>query len=462
VVEVLIAVALLSLMATASFVLIATSFSESLFSQQDARAQNLLVEGLEAVRQIRDRDFASLSAGTYGLLKTGTDWTFSGTQDVTESTYTRRITIAEIDSNARDVTVEIEWAPRPERPLTLETTTRFTNWRTALPAGSNCKLGPVSGNWAAPVVIGTADLGPGNSGTDVVAKLPYLFMSGVAASSAKPDVFVFDVSNPGSPQLIDSINIGAGGVNALYVQGNYLYAASANDAKEFIIFDISTPSDIQQVGSVDLSDSKDGLAVLAYDNLVAVGRQEGTPSELVIFDVTNPSTPSILTSRNVSGDVTDFSVSETLLFASTDEDTEGVIVYDVSNPINPVFVAANDVGHENYYSIAYSDGYLILGDEDDSVVIADPADPENITIRSSFTTNGRVRDVVCVIGDLAFIGTENSNKEFQILDISDLDAITEYSFLNFPQVATGADFANNMVFIAVRSNDALRIITSSP
>ena len=37
-----------------------------------------------------------------------------------------------------------------------------------------------------------------------------------------------------------------------------------------------------------------------------------------------------------------------------------------------------------------------------------------------------------------------------------------HSSFNFPQVATGVDYEDNLVYVSVRSNDALRIITSSP
>jgi hypothetical protein len=66
----------------------------------------------------------------------------------------------------------------------------------------------------------------------------------------------------------------------------------------------------------------------------------------------------------------------------------------------------------------------------------------------------RIRD------NLAFLATADSNKEFQVWNISDPTNITLWSSFNFPQVATGIDYEDNVVYVSVRSNDALRIITS--
>ena len=38
--------------------------------------------------------------------------------------------------------------------------------------------------------------------------------------------------------------------------------------------------------------------------------------------------------------------------------------------------------------------------------------------------------------------------------------IKDYASLNYPQIGSGIDFDNNLVFMTARSNDALRIITS--
>ena len=465
VVEVLIAVALLALMTTASFVLLATSFSESLISQEDATAQNLLIEGVEAVRQIRDRDFTLLTAGSHGLVKGGTDWIFSGTQDITQSTYTRTVAITETDDDTRDVTVRVQWTPRPDRPLDLQIATRFTDWQTPpAPPSSNCSASGVSGNWAAPIVLGTADIGSGNQGTDVVVDLPYVYMSGVAASSSKPDFFVFDATNPASPQLIRSVDIGADGINSLFYKDDHVYAASGNDTKEFMIFDVSTPSTAFLAGSTNLPGSADAITVTVKDTLAAVGRSSSSDNELFFYDITNPAIPSLLLGVDVAGHVNDFASSNDYLFAVTSAATGDLMIYDITNLLSPTLAISYNIADDaEDISVAFQDpDTLFIGNKSNKLIVLDVENFAEISEITSINTNGEVRDVVCVVGDLAFLGTTNSNKEFIVYDISNPESVTEYSSLNFPQVTGGVDFADNKVFTAVRSNDALRIITSSP
>jgi len=61
---------------------------------------------------------------------------------------------------------------------------------------------------------------------------------------------------------------------------------------------------------------------------------------------------------------------------------------------------------------------------------------------------------------LAFLATDDPNKELQIWEISNPANINLWASFNFPQVATDIDYEDNFVYVSVRSNDALRIITS--
>ncbi len=464
--EVLVAVALLALMATGSFGLVGTTVTESRIAAQQADARNLAEEGLEAARQIRNADFAALTAGTHGLVLSGTTWAFSGASDVTAATYTRTITITQIDENQRDVRVTVSWTARPGRTLSYTESTRFANWVDApIPPASNCKAqGSASGDWTHPVVLGSADIGSGNQGTDVVVKWPYAFISGVASSSSKPDLFVYDVTNTAAPSLVKSIDTGSGGINSLFLVGNYLYAASANDSKELQIFNITTPASTSLVASADLSGSADGLSVLAAGQWVVIGRAASSSTEVVFYDVTNPAVPSVVGSFNAADNVNDFATDGTNVYAISSDASQDIIVYNVADPLHPTQTLTYNLPDlQEDLSISYHDpGKLLVGNQGSQLVVVNATDINHMSLQSTYNAGGYVQDVYCVVGDLAFAGTTNSTKEFQIFNIANLDAITLSASLNFPQVATGVDFYNNMVFVSVRSNDALRIITSSP
>jgi len=85
----------------------------------------------------------------------------------------------------------------------------------------------------------------------------------------------------------------------------------------------------------------------------------------------------------------------------------------------------------------------------------------NISITSSYDAGGTLNDLY-IRDTLAFLGTANNNSEFQVILIEDPTSLTLHSEFNFPQIATGITYRDNVVYVSVRSNDALRIITSTP
>lgn len=103
-----------------------------------ARAAALAVSGIEAVRGIRDADFANLSAGTYGLSDTGGQWQLTGGTE-TLGPFTREITVIEDSADVRTVVATVSWGDR-----SVAATTQLTNWQAersgggGQPGGATC------------------------------------------------------------------------------------------------------------------------------------------------------------------------------------------------------------------------------------------------------------------------------------------------------------------------------------
>lgn len=124
-----------AIVAAGIFVIITTTIVASYISVSkyvlsagvEVQAIFLAEEGLEAVRNIRDNDFARLlSGGPYGLTSVGA-WNFSGSQD-TNGIYTRKVTIVSPDADTREVSVSVGWTYKGEnKSLTLKR--QFNNWR---------------------------------------------------------------------------------------------------------------------------------------------------------------------------------------------------------------------------------------------------------------------------------------------------------------------------------------------
>ena len=460
-VEILAAMAIFVITSAAAIFLFFGGQSLSVDSFNSQLALERASEGLEAARSIKERNWDELTEGEHGLIFIGGQWQFSGDSDV-KDIFTRKVNISTINANTKKASTTITWQTDPARAQKVELVEQLTNWKNPLVGGCGADL--LSGNWASPQVIGSADIGPGNEGTDVAVKSPYVFVSATASSGSKPDLLVFNVGNPAAPALVRQIDIGSGGISALFLKDNYLYAASSNDSRELAIFNIVDPPNTSEAGFLNLSGSADALSVLAIpnSNVAAVGRKDGASYEIVFVDVSNPGLPGIISQTAVGGDVNDFTYANRKLYAVSEDSDDDIWVFDVINPLTPNLIGTHDLrdGAEDISVSFQLPGDLLVGNEGNKFIVVGATTTDQMYIRSSFSTNGDVNDIVCVTGNLAFLATANSTKEFIILNIANPDSITEYASLNLPQLGTGIDFADNKIFMSIRSNDALRIITS--
>src|SRR3989344_2675718 len=458
-VELLVAMGVFVLVSTAAFFLFFGGQAASIDGANEQIALDYISEGLEAVRYIRNRTWNELAAGDHGLFLINNQWEFGGAND-TKGIFTRRVNIADIATNTKRILSEVTWATDPQRPQTVSMSEQLTNWKGALTGG--CVSDTLTGNWANPQVIGSADIGSGNSGTDVAIKLPYVFMSGTASTASKPDLFVFDVTNESLPQLVRSVDIGANGINSIFINGNYLYAASSNDNKELIVFDISSPLATYELSSLNLTGSANGVGVTSFASTTVIGRVGSATNELVYINVTNPAAPAIIAESATGGNIYDFYSTNKRLYFTSQESDEDVWVYNIETPASPVFVGNYDIpGTTEDISIygQEKDGFNILdGNTQNELIVLGASNTAQIYLRDRLDVGGDVNDITCVVGDLIFIATTNSTAEFQIINGIDPDNISFYSSLNFAQIGTGLEYSGNRVYMSVRSNDALKII----
>ena len=190
---------------------------------------------------------------------------------------------------------------------------------------------------------------------------------------------------------------------------------------------------------------------------------------MVFIDVSNPASPSVISQFSIDGNVNDFTATGDKLYVITSASNKDVWIYDITNPANPTFVSNNDVANESEGLSIFmqetqtgSTANLLAGSNENELIVVAATTTSQMYVRSRLNLGSSINDIICVEGNLAFLSTSNSNKEFVIVNIVNPDNIVEYASLNFPQQGTGIDFADNKVFMSVKSNDALRIITSGP
>lgn len=179
-VEVVLALAIFGMIVTSLVIAIVNGRDGIAMAGNYERAIVLAEQGLEALRAIRDSDFAALSDGSFGLRVNGDKWELFGGQDVSDN-LTRKVTISTIDPNTKEATLEVSWTRFLQLPGKVTINTRLTNWRQPKPVSGTPNGGTLvyesrggiftktldqSGNFGAET--GTAALHPSNPGAELV------------------------------------------------------------------------------------------------------------------------------------------------------------------------------------------------------------------------------------------------------------------------------------------------------
>ncbi|MEK7464750.1 MAG: hypothetical protein AAB617_03155 [Patescibacteria group bacterium] len=461
-IEILIGLALIVLGLGSAVVLVYGGQLMLLDRDNASTAKSLASEGVSGASRIVKNNWSVISDGNYGLVFASGTWQFSSTSDISLNLFTRRINVKTVGTNQREIKSTVSWSPDPLRNLSVELVTMITNWTVVQDTGGDTGGGGTTGDWQNPKTLGSVDLGPGNSATDLDVINKIVYMSSKASSAAKPDFFIVNATNGQSPSIASSLNTGPG-LNAVDVAGNYAYVANDDTKNQLQIISVSNISNPVLVTSSTFSGSEGGISIFYKGNKIYFGMEQNASREFYVIDVSAPSAPVVLGSYEIGADVNSIFVSGDTAYLATAIDSKELLVLDVSNPAAITESGFYDIsGGANGLTAYPVDTKLYFGrasgsnKEFDIFNISNQASPALLVSKDiSVDLNDlRIRD------NLAFLGTSDSNKEFQVWNISSSSNPTLWSSFNFSQVATAVDYEDNLVYVAVRSNDALRIITS--
>lgn len=473
IIEILIAIVFFT--ASISFTIIILSNSQNVLvnRENDIFAKNLSREGLNGASVIIKNNWYGIADGEYGLLWENNVWSFSGTQD-TQNIFTRKITVTTIQNGEREIDSAVTWQESPLRPQEeVELATILTNWVNVVDTGGDDGGGGITGDWRNPRTLGSVDLGPGNSATDLDVKNKIVYMSATASSASKPDFFIVDASNGSSPFVVSQLNTGTG-LNAVDMAGDYAYVANNNSTFQLQVIDVSSIENPELSASFQLPGvsgaGAKGNSIFYSSKKIYIGTKKATGPEFHIIDVSTPTNPEELGSYEVGDDVNAIVVKEGIAYIATPNNEGELEILDISDPSDITeissFDALGDSEEGKCLFLANPKIYLgrtIGGDhinhhELHILDISTPATPLSL---GSKNFSSSINDLV-VEDYLMFLATNDSNNEFQIWNISNPSDIVLWSSFNFPQMASGIDYEDNLVYVSVRSNDGLRIITSTP
>lgn len=463
-IEVVLSIALIAMFASSLFVYLGTQLISSMESRRSLNALELSREGLEASRAIRDSGWSNLSVGTHGLDFTNGVWSFQNASD-TSDIFNRTIDMTDLSATERQVISTVSWRPTPGQTRTISLTTNVSNWRiiTAGPGG-----GPMlSGNWANPQTLGTIDLGAGIQATGIAVRNKLIYMTGIASNSGKADFFVVNTTDGQHPSIAASLNTGPG-LNAVAVSGTFAYAASDDSSSQLQILNISATTTPIVIDNMHLAgNNEDGLSIAATGTLALVGTEQDSGPEFYLVDVVDPAVPVIKSSLEIGANVNRIVVYGNHAFIGTTSSTNEFMIVDISNPNVPIFTNKINLTGTNAITGLYinpqDDRAYITRNQaagtSPEILVYDVSNPASPSLLGS-TEFGYNIPAVFAADSLVFLGANQSNLEFQIFDSTDPTTLTYYGGVNFPQYVNDMAFENNILYVALRSNDALRIITS--
>lgn len=445
--EILIALSIIIISVAAAAML---SFGGQIFNTDtdiSGRASYLARKELEVARDLARRDFEQLSSTSS-----------------TEDGFLKERVVEDIDANTKRVTVAVE---------KIQLVTLLTNWRNALPLPDPNDDGGagLSGDWKNPRTLCSVDLGPGNQATDLDVIDKIIYMSATAASEAKPDFFIIDTTDcqSGNAVIVSSLNTGPS-LNSIDAAVGYSYAANASSSFQLHILDTNILFNPRLLAEFDLPGVEDAKGLSVFYSAVPTPRvyvgteKEDNGPEFHIVDVSNPTAPRHLGSFEVNADVNDIYVSGNTAYLATSDSKAELKILDIENPYSIAQIGFWDIaGGTAARSLFAVGSKLYLGQgsrQGGEFHILNVSSPNSVQSLGNAEIGGDVNDIY-IRETLAFLATGNSNREFQAWDISNSAQPKLWSFFNFPQMATGIDYENNIVYVSVRSNDALRVITSS-
>jgi hypothetical protein len=446
--EVIISLTLFALLFAAIFTLFGSSITESHGLLKQARVNTLINEALDATYVLSQTDWEQLTEGQHGLVFVTDHWEFSGETDITDETFTRTVTLSDVSTDEKDVAIEVSW-DFLGRSLSRSVNTRFTNWKHV----------EVWGDWGVPIVVGSLDIGPQGEATGVARSGDYVFLTASTSSGTRPTLYSIDISDPYNPVIVDSYTTTDSLVSLAVVMETYLYAVG--DSDELLVFDVSDPLNIQFISSI--STGNKGLRVISDETEVYVGTQQ----DIRIYDITTPSTPSLLSQYAVGAEVNGLSLGGEYLYAATSDDTQELLILSIADLENPSYAGEYDItGTQDAVGVHADGQVLYLGTRNNPSVKPefyqfDRTDPVSVVLKNEVDVGGGVREITTA-GPYVYLATEASNLEFQIWQTGSSWSLNYEAGINMAQVATGITFDDNTIFISLRSNDAFQIIQPSP
>jgi hypothetical protein len=440
--ELLLAIAIFLASVTALAALFIDAYTSHRKGLERGKANALALEGIEAVRSLRDHAWSNLSAGTKGVVVTSTGlWAFFSTSDTTDGVYIRQVELTSIDANTYHVTSSVSWLFSPTQRTTTTMATVLTNWRQTSGGGTS------SCSWSTPVHRGTLNLSGTGDGSAVVVTGTTAYV-GLRSASA-PEFNIIDIASSTNPVLVGSLQISIH-ITALAVTGTYAYAGSDTNGTEITVINISNPTAPTAGTTVNLAGNGDVTDMAIVGNRLYVTRTAHSSNPTFhVIDITNPASPSELGSLNTGAGTNGVDVAPSgtpWAYIASAHNSQEVQNVNTTNPASMgVGGSFNFTGSEDAKDSAVSGTTLYVGSlarasaaEFQVVNVASPTSPTSLGALE-FGANiqtVKARDAVVLVA------SASTTRDFSAINVSTPASPAFLSSLNLSVSPVAMDAAN--------------------
>ncbi|MFH0873316.1 MAG: beta-propeller domain-containing protein [Candidatus Komeilibacteria bacterium] len=182
-------------------------------------------------------------------------------------------------------------------------------------------------NSAAPQVVVSYNLPSNTDAQDIqVDENEVYIIQGVT-------IYAYHQVTPSSLQLDSSLTVSGGNTTQIYLAQHYLYVATESSSQELLIYNVTTPSSMYQIGRYDLPGSLKATDVFVLGSRAYITTQNnGSGNEFFALDVSSPGNPLLLGSYNVGETVHSLAVVGPYALLGTNFLDKELAVLDVSVP----------------------------------------------------------------------------------------------------------------------------------
>ncbi len=489
-VEVFLAIAIFAIFATGIFYLSLDTVRRDIKVNLNTEALLYTQEGIEAVRNIRDKNYLLLTNGDKGLSLVAGSWEFIAAPEDVNGFYSRTITIEDVyrdesgdidteglyfDPDTKKITSEVSWLQGGIIPKSISLTSYLSNWTgddwvettcadfdagtydgmeteiTAGPPADNCDI-----------VLTAVEMGSeyfyfanfGHHGNDIIVEGNYAYL---ATEYSSKGLAIIDISDLENVTTASEVDIGHKG-NRLTKAGNYVYMGTQNGALGLVVVNASDPNNAFLYFSWALGGLGNQPTILG-DYLYMTVSESG--AGLQVFDVSEGQlpTPLLTDSYDFDDEAHVAKINGNYAYVGIDDDSLGLRIMDISDPYDITETASLNVGEEvNAITITGAIAFVGTEDSNDSLQVVNISDPENPTIVTSVDVGGEIEDLV-ISGDYLYAAVDEQNAGLAAINISNPFSPYLVYNLDIEGKGSGIDADETYVYVATDTkNKGLVII----